>query len=73
MNTEKGRAEVWKAADGQFFYRVANRVEAHDGPLLKKRRGQILRGTGNAVKQQKEPLAEDSDINNLSEIASNVL
>ena len=40
MNTEKGRAEVWKAADGESFYRAADLVEAHDGPLLKGRGGQ---------------------------------
>jgi len=33
----------------------------------------ILRGVGNAVKQQNEPLFEDSDVENLYKIASNVV
>lgn len=65
MNTEDARAEVWKQADGQPFYRAADRIESHDGPLLQHRNGQIIRGLGDAVNQQNEPLLGDDDLKNL--------
>lgn len=65
MNTEESRAKLWKQADGQAIYRSADRIESHDGPLLKKRNGQIIRGIGDAVNEQNEPLIEDDDLENL--------
>ena len=62
MNTNKARSEVWSRANGELFHRIADHIEARDGPILSRRDGELLRGVGDAVENQSGPLIEDKDI-----------